>query len=855
MSGNIKILPVKAGEKVLRLWFLVIIFLLIFFLLPGYSPPVLGEPQTEAHSIEPASPVGADIFIESLTVEPRGFYYWTESRTATIVIKNRGNASSSGFWLDFYKNIDNKPTPGMIGDINYWINSLPAGATFTLTIHFPMPLNMHWKAWAQAQTTQTRNGEHPVYGPYQYDRSYLNLTGDPEIVIDSLTVAPSTSSLGDELTATIVVRNIGYETTYNSSFSVDFYPDRATAPPTWASGIATSIEAGFAPGAYEIIVFKFTPTSVGNKQAWAQADRNDQVSGPVVAGPFNYFVDDVANDYVDLVIESMTVEPSSSELGTELSATVTMKNNGNMASAEFTLHFYFNRETAPVPGEFGDMGLIIPPIDPGDDYICTFTFTPPATGSYQAWAQASFLSPIGGFHSVYGPVYYEVVDSVDDFVNLVMVDMYIDPFMSEPATELTATIDLKNEGNTVSDGFYLDFYYDKNIPPDPGEEGDDWRYIFPLAPGETRTETFTFTQAEAGTYQALARAQTIQTASGDYPILDFVYYVVEDFDGHLIHRINFDPTWPDELEYGDNVSFNFEYTTTNPGEVYIWATAMSGGIEAPNQLSTYSSFPSGTDIGSGSFRIQDVGQTEDLVIDGVKFEMHCAETLDGPEGLDSLLYEVVVDVDYTYVYPDSDIELPATPSLTSPVHGQIVDGSSVMLNWETAEGATHYAVWIYNLSKDEMVILTAPIEETFYTHEGFADDGDIYAWSVVASNIDDQTWGDFAIPIAFINGSDADLLPPTLTSPSHLGTVSEIIVLLQWEASPGADIYTILVADLDTGEYLDGYDGTQLFTGTYHVVEGLSGGGTTYFWSVSAADSSTPGSWSTYAFPWLFTSE
>ncbi len=974
MSESLKTLPVKTGERVLRLWFLVIIFLLIFFLLPGFSSPVFGEPRTETHSIEPASPVGPDIFIESLVVEPRTGGR-SPNRTATVVITNRGNLMSEKFSLNFFQDLETAPGPFHKYDKSKNIAGMFPGLRNVVTFEFTYGygLEKYNNAWVMAKTKQTKNNEYPVYGPYRY-AGLFSINNPAQITIESFDLEPVTSDLGDELTATIVVRNEGDLET-NTNFYVDFYPDQddEPGPNEWSTDFMKNINMGFAPGAYEVIVFKFTPTEIGSKQAWVQADTNDQVSGPVVKGPFIYTVEDVVEDTGDIVIESMTVEPATSEPGTELIATITMKNNGNTVSAPFNLFLFLDRETAPVPGEFADMGLDIPPLDPGNDYTCSFFFTPLATGSYQAWAMVEFspdpasyyytygpvpyevVDPVNDFVNIviddmtiepspsepgteltatidlknegniasdnfyldfyydkdsppdpgeegddwrfifsidpgetrtetftfdhteagryqawaraqtlqtatgedyiYGPVPYEVVDSVDDFVNIVMVDMYIDPLTSEPDTDLTATIVLKNEGNTASEDFYLDFYYDKNSPPDPGEEGDDRSFITSLAPDETYSETFTFTQAEDGTYQAWARAQTLQTASGDYPILDFVYFAVEDFDGHFIHSFDFDPTWPVELEYGDDVNYYFEYTTTNQGEVYVLANAMTEEGDSPMQLSSDDKLPSGTDIGNGSFRILDEGQSEALVISQVKFEMHCAEKRDDPDDIDSLLYDVLVDVDYTYVPPGSDVEPPAIPSLTSPGHGEIVTGSSVVLNWAPVEGATHYAVWIYNLTKDEKVIYTDPIEENSYTYEGLADDGDIYAWSVVANNIDDQIWGDFAVPIAFINGSDAELLPPTLTSPSHRGTVSETNVLLQWEASPGADLYTIVVADLNTGEYLDGYDGSQLFEGTYHVLEGLSGGGTTYYWSICAADSSTPGLFSDYAFPWLFTSE
>ncbi len=191
----------------------------------------------------------------------------------------------------------------------------------------------------------------------------------------------------------------------------------------------------------------------------------------------------------------------------------------------------------------------------------------------------------------------------------------------------------------------------------------------------------------------------------------------------------------------------------------------------------------------------------------------------------------------------------APPSLTSPVHGEIVDGFSIELNWAPAAGATHYTVWVYNLTKNEEVIFSAPMSETSYTLDGLADNGDNYAWSVVGLNANDNTAGEFATPIAFINGSDADLLPPTLASPAHSANVSGTSAEFSWEVSDGATLYSVWLFNLTTNEQVIQ---TVPSSETSYTFTGLANNGDLYAWSVIASDSYD---WSDYAFPRLFVNE
>ena len=93
------------------------------------------------------------------------------------------------------------------------------------------------------------------------------------------------------------------------------------------------------------------------------------------------------------------------------------------------------------------------------------------------------------------------------------------------------------------------------------------------------------------------------------------------------------------------------------------------------------------------------------------------------------------------------------------------------------------------------------------------------------------------------------MLPPTLISPEADAYVEGTSVELEWDAPAGVDYFTIWLFNLDTGEAVAGYDGSLVFVGTSHTVEGLSDNGEIYAWSVAASDGAT---WSGYAFPRLF---
>ena len=205
----------------------------------------------------------------------------------------------------------------------------------------------------------------------------------------------------------------------------------------------------------------------------------------------------------------------------------------------------------------------------------------------------------------------------------------------------------------------------------------------------------------------------------------------------------------------------------------------------------------------------------------------------------------------------SSLVPPGTPVLSSPGHGEVIAGESASLEWAPSEGADFYSVYIVDITDpaDHQVIVEPPdsiISGTTYTVEGLSDEGRIYAWTVAASDSSTGLWSAYAGFRVFVNGTDREVLPPTLTSPEAEAYIEGTSVTLEWEGPAGADFFTIWLFNLDTGETVAGYDGSEVYVGTSHTVEGLTDNGETYAWSVAASDGAT---WSDYAFPRLFVNE
>lgn len=89
----------------------------------------------------------------------------------------------------------------------------------------------------------------------------------------------------------------------------------------------------------------------------------------------------------DLVVLAVGHDPASPAQGRPMTATVTVKNQGNADSGAFRIDIYRDSPSAPDAGQIGDATCTRSGLAAGGTDSCTFTVAYPSSGEYKMWAQ------------------------------------------------------------------------------------------------------------------------------------------------------------------------------------------------------------------------------------------------------------------------------------------------------------------------------------------------------------------------------------------------------------------------------------------------------------------------------------
>lgn len=117
-------------------------------------------------TIEPPVPM-PDLIVESITTDPIQPIAG-QPFNISVTVKNQGTADAGGFHIAWYKDLDSPPTPGQAADQYAWVNSLPAGDTYTMdvsdTYDMPGQYNMYARVDINGIVTES-NEDNNVLGP------------------------------------------------------------------------------------------------------------------------------------------------------------------------------------------------------------------------------------------------------------------------------------------------------------------------------------------------------------------------------------------------------------------------------------------------------------------------------------------------------------------------------------------------------------------------------------------------------------------------------------------------------------------------------------------------------------------
>jgi hypothetical protein len=215
-------------------------------------------------------------------------------------------------------------------------------------------------------------------------------------------------------------------------------------------------------------------------------------------------------------------------------------------------------------------------------------------------------------------------------------------------TDVTVSFDYHHDyaGNVL---IWIQAFYNGGYAPNSHYQGS-----VPVAPGSGSTSRY-FGVHEGATPVNQVRV-LVRDADQTEDLVNYLIPADYFWAAHAINNIQLTPDAPAILDYDENLDITFDYQTSHPGDVLIFARPFNDGALAPNYVASGSpSYPSGSGSGDGYFGFPN----SDQEVDQIRFQMKNADQTE-------LLLEYFVDT--THFWGFSGTVTPVgniTPQLTS----------------------------------------------------------------------------------------------------------------------------------------------------------------------------------------------
>lgn len=443
-------------------------------------------------------PGGADLVVSSLSVSPNPSMLGT-MLTLSVQGRNQGTTAAGAFYMDVWAHLAAEPIPGpyLTGD-RYWrVNGLSAGAyTAMETWTFTPSAVGTYTAWAIIDS----NEEVPEVNDYNNTRSAPYQVGIPDLVISTLTVTPDPSNLGTALTASVTGQNTGAAAA--GPFRMALWEHRTSAPSDGTGANATWDETGLAADASTSArTYGFTPASPGSYTSWAMVDTANSVAesnegNNTASDPYEVRVP-------DLVLAAISVTPDPSALGTDVTASIAVRNEGAIAAGPFTVALWRNRTPAPTDGTGASTTWSVNGLAASGQWSTTSTYKPTTLGQKRAWAMADCWHTVVETNETNNTANVRYAVEGPD---LIVSQVAVSPDLSVLGTQVTANITVRNQGPQPAGAFTVAFWQHRETQPADGSGADQTWPVPSLAASADWAVATSFTPGAVGTYTAWAMA-------------------------------------------------------------------------------------------------------------------------------------------------------------------------------------------------------------------------------------------------------------------------------------------------------------------------------------------------------------
>lgn len=235
---------------------------------------------------------------------------------------------------------------------------------------------------------------------------------------------------------------------------------------------------------------------------------------------------------IDLVIDSIVLDPPSPRINEPVTITVTVHNLGNTASAGFYVDFYPHLTTPPSVGEYSSVYQYFSSLDPGATGSLVQSYTYTTSGTKSAYAQVDSdggVSESDETNNVEGPQTVNVTN-----VDLRVTSIQYTPTIARVGQPVEIRVTVRNYGDTDAGGFWLDWYANRASAPGVGEFGDEYSYYTSLAAGASATMVKTYTYDTESSNQTYALVDSTGNVDETDEDNNTYYKRLHAVDGELI---------------------------------------------------------------------------------------------------------------------------------------------------------------------------------------------------------------------------------------------------------------------------------------------------------------------------------
>ena len=427
--------------------------------------------------------------------------------TVEVEVREESNVDAGPFIVALFYNRATPPSVGDTPDDTQSVSGLAAKQKVYYTFNVTNATPEVWQIYAivdNGQDVAEANETNNVGGPAE-----LTWT-QPDLIILNVVPSNANPTVGDTISVAVTVKNPGDG--FASNFSVDLFFNPAAPPVVGDAGDRRQNVASLVGGGLVVLTFDIITNTVAETWGtYAVVDTTSSVDETSetnnVHGPAQIVWTPVGAS-PELTITAVAPSSTTPSAGSTITVDVTVANQGNADVGSFRLDLFYDRATAPTPGDTGDQNKPVSGLTQGTSTTVTFTGVTSAVPA--DWSMYSIVDTLNGVaesdeaDNVAGPaaVQWQGVD---------LVIIAVTPTDSTPLMGGSINVDVtvQNLGNIAAGAFDVGLFYDEPSAPSAGDAGTNGKgtpqNVASLAAGATTTVTFVgVTSSSAGTWSMYA---------------------------------------------------------------------------------------------------------------------------------------------------------------------------------------------------------------------------------------------------------------------------------------------------------------------------------------------------------------